>query len=650
MNRILIVGNANSGKTTLFNSITKSNEHVGNWHGVTVDEKSKIIKFNNTEYEIVDLPGIYSLSPFSMEEQVSVNNILNTDDSILYLLDANNFDRSLFLAIELLALNKNVKILINNYNFFEKRGGKIDDKKLQQILGCEVQIINAKKFKPKEEFFKFSSKTSKLIMNLKNDLKNNENLEENDKKELKIELIYNKIFEISKKIVKNNQKIYGFGKFDKFLLKNIIFLPIFAILIFGVIYLTFFLLGPVLSEWFLLFIEYLIKKPIMAILKLGIKSTFVIKLFEEGVFGACFTVLAFLPQICLMYLFLSMLENSGIISRMAFLLDDFLEKLGLNGKMIYTMLMGFGCSTTATLTTKNMPSKNSKIKASILTPFMSCSAKLPIYTTIALAVCGVKSIPIIFGLYLLGIVVALILAVVFEKTILPSENNLFLIEFPPLKFPDLKSVYSAVKDSCKQFVLKVFGIIFSMSVIVWLLTNINIKFQYVGDSSKSILYSFSTIIAWVFKPLNLNNPNIICALLIGLIAKELILSSFAISNKVTLGALSSSLLITANPVCFDFNLAIVFMVFTLLYFPCISNFGVMLKEIGAKYTWLSVVIEFVLAYCVTWLVKGVVYKEFSSVLISILTVVLIIGSIIFIVKKIKKRKLCCNCVNCNKCK
>ena len=649
MSRILIVGNPNSGKTTLFNSITKSNEHVGNWHGVTVDKKSKIIKFKNQEYEIVDLPGIYSLNSFSMEEQVSIDNILNTSDDILYLLDANNFDRSLFLAIELLTIGKNIKILINNYKSFEKSGGNIDRDKLQQILGCEVEIIDAKKLKASEGFFKFSTNNSIEIINLKNQLKNNENLEEKDKKELKIELIYKKIFEISKKIVKNNQKIYGFNKFDNVLLKNIVFLPIFAILIFGGIYFTFFLFGPILSDYFLLIIDYLFKKPIMAILRLGIKSNFIIKLFEEGVFGACFAVLSFLPQICLMYLFLSLLENSGIISRMAFLLDDYLEKLGLNGKMVYTMLMGFGCSTTATFTTKNMPSKNSKIKASILTPLMSCSAKLPIYTTIALAVCGVTSIPIIFGLYILGIVVALILAFVFEKTILPSEKNQFLIEFPPLKFPDLKSVWGAVKDSCKQFVVKVFGIIFSMSVIVWLLTNINIKLQYVGDSSKSILYSFSTIITWMFKPLNLDNPNIICALLIGLVAKELILSSFAISNKVAMGALGSSLLIATNPIHFNFNSAVVFLVFTLLYFPCISNFGVMLKEIGAKYTILSVVIEFSLAYCVTWLVNGILNKNFSSVLISILTLVVVISSIMFVIKKIKNKKLCSNCINCDKC-
>lgn len=644
------MGNPNSGKTTLFNSLTKSNEHVGNWHGVTVDEKSKNIKFQTGEYQIVDLPGIYSLNAFSLEEQVSIDNVLNTDGQILYLLDANNFKRNLFLAIELLRENKNIKILINNYKYFQKNGGEINLKKLQQILGCEVEIVDAKNFKPTENFFKFHTSNSELIKNINKELNNAENLDENDKKEFKIELIYKNILEIAAKTIKKCEKIYGFSKNDKFLLNNIVFLPLFIILMFCIIYFTFFLVGPRLGGYFLTLIEWTIKKPIMAIINLGIKSQFIIKLFEEGIFGACFAVLSFLPQICLMYLFLSILENSGIISRMAFLLDDYLEKIGLNGKMVYTMLMGFGCSTTATLTTKNMPNKNAKIKASILTPLMSCSAKLPIYTTIALAVCGVKGVGVIFGLYLLGIVIALLLAYIFEKTILPSEKNNFLIEFPPLKVPNFTSVFGTVKDSCKQFVSKVFGIIFSMSIIIWLLTNLNIKFQYVGDSSKSILYSFSSIIAWIFKPLNLSNPNIICALLIGLVAKELILSSFAISNKVALGGLGASLLVVSNPIHFDFASAIVFLIFTLLYFPCISNFSVMLKEIGFKYTAFSVALEFALAYTVAWLANALLTQNISSVLICVLAVVLIIISVIFIAKKIKNKNICNGCINCNKCK
>lgn len=650
MNKILIVGNPNSGKTTLFNSLTKSNEHVGNWHGVTVNEKSKRIHYQDCDYEIVDLPGIYSDTAFSLEEQVSIDNILKTDNPILYLLDANNFRRSLFLAIELLLQNKNIKILINNYKSFQKNGGEINTQKLQNILGCEVEIVDAKKYRPTGNFFDFSTTKTDLINKLNNELNNTKNLDEKDAKELRIELIYKYIFEIHKKAVKNTQKIYGYEKCDKFLLKNIVFLPIFLIAMFFILYFTFFLVGPILSDYFLLIIEWLIKKPVMAIIRLGVKSQFIIKLFEEGIFGACFAVLSFLPQICLMYLFLSLLENSGIISRMAFLLDDYLEKIGLNGKMVYTMLMGFGCSTTATLTTKNMPNKNAKIKASILTPLMSCSAKLPIYTTIALAVCGVKSIPIIFGLYLLGIVIALLLAFIFEKTILPSEKNNFLIEFPPLKFPNFNSVFGTVKDSCKQFIFKVFGIIFSMSIIIWLLTNLNIKLCYVGDTSKSILYSFSSMIAWIFKPLNLSNPNIICALLIGLVAKELILSSFAISNKVALGGLGASLLISTNPVHFTFNSAVVFLVFTLLYFPCISNFGVMLKEIGFKYTAFSVVLEFALAYCVAWVVNSLLANNISSILIFVLVAVIIFASILFIFKKIKNKNICNNCINCDKCK
>lgn len=650
MNRILIVGNANSGKTTLFNSITKSNEHVGNWHGVTVDEKSKNIRYMGNEFCIVDLPGIYSLNAFSLEEQISIDNILNTNDKILYLLDANNFRRGLFLAINLLLKNKNIKILINNYSLFSKNGGRIDVGILAHELGCEVEIIDAKKFKPTGSFFNFQTTPTTPINILQNKLERVEDFEDKDKRELEIELIYEYIFNLSKNSVKKTNKIYGYEKTDKYLLKNIIFFPLFLFLMFFIIYFTFFLVGPILSDYFLLLIDLVVKKPIMAIIKLGIKSSFVINLFEEGVFGACLAVLSFLPQICLMYLFLSMLENSGVISRMAFLLDDFLERIGLNGKMVYTMLMGFGCSTTATLTTKNMPDKNSKIKASILTPLMSCSAKLPIYTTVALAVCGVRSVWIILGLYLLGILIALLLACVFEKTILSSEKNDFIIEFPSLVFPNLKSVCGAVKDSCKQFVVKVFGIIFSMSVIVWLLTNLNVKLQYVGDSSRSILYSFSSMIAWIFKPLNLANPNIICALLIGLIAKELILSSFAISNKVGLGELGASLLVVTNPVNFNFNSAVVFLVFTLLYFPCISNFGIMLKQIGTKYTLLSTVLELSLAYCVAWLVNSILTKNISSMLTCVLVAVLVAFAIINLAKKIKNKDLCNDCTNCTRCK
>lgn len=674
MTKLHIVGNPNSGKTTLFNSITKSSEHVGNWHGVTVDKKSKIIKFKDSEYELIDLPGIYSLNAYSLEEQVSIDEINSSScEQILYLLDANNFKRGMLLALNLLISGKNVKILINNYKSFKKCGGSIDTKYLQKVLGCEVEIINAQKLKVDEKFFNFSTNKTAFITMLSNEItisqntknkkldncnesitKNLNNLskfEKGDAQNLKdIEILYNYIIKISKNCVKNTNNVFGYSKFDKKFLKLSIYLPFFIILMVGVVYFTFFLVGPIISDLFLKILDIVIQKPIMSILHLATNSRFLIALFEEGVFGACFSVLGFLPQIALMYLFLSLLENSGFISRIAFLLDDFLNKVGLNGKMVYTLLMGLGCSTTATLTAKNMPDKNSQIKVSLLTPFISCSAKLPIYMTLGGALLGVRNIWLILGLYLLGVVMAIVFAIIFERTILPSKDKGLLIEFPPLKNPQPKIIYQSIKNSCKQFIIKVFGVIFGASVVIWLLSNINIRLQYVEDINQSILYSFSYIISWVFKPMGLSNPSIVCALMVGLVAKELILSTLAISNKVNnIELLGASLVSVSSAVHFNLASGIAFLVFTLLYFPCVSNFGVLLKEVGAKCTLLGALLQLSLAYILSYIIYMFLSKGIVSGLLCLLAFGVILLSIKIIYKKIKSKKIFCNCNNCNKC-
>ena len=662
MCKIYIVGNPNSGKTTLFNSLTRSSEHVGNWHGVTVDKKSKFIKFKQSEYEIVDLPGIYSLNAFSMEEQVSIDAINSNDyDKILYLIDANNFKRSMLLALILLTSGKNIKILINNYKSFSKSGGTIDIAYLTKVLGCQVETIDAKHIKPTEKFFDFSTRETAFVKTLRNEMKYKSDMIETglasrdnvdiDTKCQDIEKIYKYILKIDKECVKKRDKIYGYSKFDKNLLKLSIFLPVFTLIIFFVIYFTFFLAGPILSEMFLNILHFIIQRPTMAILHLATRSRFVLALFEEGIFGACFSVLGFLPQICLIYLFLSVLEHSGLISRFAFLLDDLLQRIGLNGKMVYTLLMGFGCTTTATLTAKNMADKNSQIKLGILMPFISCSAKLPIYSIIGAAILGANSIWLIFGLYLLGIVLAVILAIVLERTILPTGGTNFVLEFPPIKCPQISNVIHSLKTSCMQFVVKVFGVIFAASVVLWLLSNINIRFEYVGEVGKSILFSFSSVISWMFKPIGLNNPNIICALGVGLVAKELILSSIAISNKVdNLYALGTTLMMTGSAINFNVASGISFLVFTLLYLPCISTFGVLIKEIGTKYTVLGVGAQFGLAYLVAWLTYTLIAKGLAQALIVLIVACVIVASVKIIYGNIKRKKLFCNCLMCNNCK
>ena len=673
MCRLYIVGNPNSGKTTLFNNLTKSAEHVGNWHGVTVDKKSKIVKLDGAQYEIVDLPGLYSMNAFSLEEQVSINaiNDMRVDDKILYLVDANNFKRSMLLAINLLMLNKNIKILINNYQTFQKNGGEIDAQYLQKILGCEVCIFDAQKSKMDINFFNFSTRETAFILTLKNKCFNTDNgnivsivngneivdSSEVNKTELSklknIEIVYEYILKISKNCIKNNKiknKIYGYSNIDNKILKLKVFIPLFIFTLFFIIYFTFFLIGPIISDIFINILYLVIQKPVMMIIRMATSSTFIISLFSEGVFGACFSVLGFLPQICLMYLFLSLLENSGLISRMAFLFDDMLQKVGLNGKMVYTLLMGIGCSTTATLSAKNMTDKNAQIKASILTPFISCSAKLPIYVTVAFALFNRMGVWLIGGLYLLSILMTMVFAIIFERTILPSQKSPLLLEFPPLQSPKIFNILQSVKNSCKQFLIKVFGIIFVSSILLWLLSNVNIKFQYVGDVGYSILYSLSTIVSWVFKPIGLDNPNIICALLVGLVAKELILSNFAISNKITnLSLLGASLVSTSSAVNFNVASGISFLVFVLLYFPCISNFGVLLKEVGTKYTIIGVLVQLGLAYACSYVIYNLLTKGLAFTLLALLVAVIILFAIKTIYKKIKLKKIICDCKNCNKC-
>jgi len=634
MQKIFIVGNPNTGKSTLFNSLTKSDEHTGNWHGVTVKEKTKIIRLNNEDYEFYDLPGLYSLNTYSLEENVAKNFILNhTDASIIYIIDANNIKRNLYLLLQLLDLNINVKVCINNYEYFKKQGGYIDVEYLRKELNCEVEIIDAKNCKLTKQFLKFTK------------------INKNNKNNLNITEIYNKINKICKNTIKYNiNNIYGNSKLDKLILNGYFFIPLFIILLFLCLFFIFFSLGPFLSELLAILLNVFIKSPVVYFLNSINSSSWIIKIFDEAIFSSVLTICSFLPQVSLLYIFLSVLEQSGIISRMAFMLDDFFSKIGLNGKCVYTMLMGFGCNTSATFTSKNMTDKNSQIKTALITPFMSCSAKLPIYSVVASAIFGVKNFWIILGLYLLGIVVSLVLAKIYDSTILKSKTGDFLIEFPPLRFPDIKEIMSSSIKTSKQFASKVFGIIFSMSIIIWLVSNVGFNFKFV-DTENSILYIICKKVAWLFKPIGLNSPYIISTLVIGLVAKELIVSSMLIFNRVsTTSMLMSSLVLVDSPINFTTATALSFLVFVLLYCPCVSNIAVLYKEVGKKYATIGVVIELLTAYIISMLVYSLVIGNFISSCISVIFVAIVVVSVKYVLNKLKQKPSCKTCLGCNRCK
>lgn len=693
MKKVIIVGNPNTGKTTLFNSLTKSQEHTGNWHGVTVNTFEKKVIFEGEEYLFVDTPGLYSLNTYTLEEKVALEMILQNKDAIfLYVVDINTIRRNLYMAIQMKELGINFNIIINNSDYFEKKGNKLNIAKLQKKLNIKCILADAKKtklnqsiIKIEKNIFEFDYIKNSAVAEITKILENhqiseplynainileNENILFEDLTQNEIFFIknqYHNYFQqflqgrysyidsiITDSVMVGDNYVYGQSKLDKLFLNKYLFLVFFMAMVFLSLYITFFLIGPILTKYFLLLINFAIRMPVLSLVKYLTSSQIVYAFFDEGIFSAGFSILSFLPQICLLYLFLSLLEDSGYLSRIAFMLDDFLYKVGLNGKSVYTMLMGFGCATTATLTAKNMSDKNAQIKTALLTPYMSCSAKLPVYSVIAGAVFGAKSIFVIMGLYLLGIVVAIILAIIFEKTILKSKKDDFLLEFPPMRKPSIKRIAFLAYFNAKQFFVRIFSVIFSVTVIIWILSNFNFTLTYVANGNNSILYSIGKVLSYIFVPLGLNNGNIITALMVGFVAKELILSSIAISNGVSSNyqSLANSVLLTTSAVCFTKASALSFLVFCLLYTPCVSNLAVLNKEIGKKYTTLGVVIQFCLAYVLAFITYRIAVQSISigDFVLIIVIFAIILYSAKIIIKKIKNKTFFLNCGLCNNCK
>lgn len=701
MKEILLIGNPNTGKTTLFNNLTKSNEHIGNWHGVTVEEKRKKFNAGGEDFELVDLPGIYSLTALSFEEQVAVDYILNGSDKLMInICDLNNLQRNLYLTLGLLELGANILLAINTMGS-KKPFNEVDVYKLKEELGVEVFLFNASSKKDIAELKllikKMSDKPKKGIMpsyinKLENCqefklIKNSLNVKEKDrlnfytikilendqkiiekcgfnnkKRKLNADFIqkiakirYEYISCISEKAIKKIQKrAYGESKIDKIILNRFLSIPIFLGIMALIFYLTFFSVGAFFSSILSDFIQNVIGANLVNFIAGVCDIPWVIGLFENGIVAGLGSILSFLPQVVLLFFFLSILEDSGYLARLAFSFEDIFKKLGLSGKSVYTLLMGFGCSATAALTARNMEDKNSKIKTAMLTPYMSCSAKLPIYAVLGGAFFGASNIFIVFSLYLLGVVVAIILSMILEKTALKSKNQSFILEFPPYRIPSFKRVLNIIGDNLKQFIIRIGSVIFAMNIIVWLLGSFSFSFTYVPDTGGvSMLEGIGKFLAPIFIPLGFGNWGATSALIAGLVAKEVIVSSIAIFNGIDVNAgsmteqVQSSILNPNSAVYFTPASALSYMVFCLIYMPCIATMSVLNKEIGTKWTVISIIIELVIAY----LLSLVVYNLYNFINIfglgyfAILLIgLIIIGvSVTFIIKHLKSKDKCKVC-------
>ena len=635
-----LVGNQNSGKTTLFNQLTGSNQHVGNFPGVTVDRKDGVIKgYKNTL--ITDLPGIYSMSPYTNEEIVSRSFVLDEKPrAIINIVDATNIERNLYLTMQLLEMDTPVVVALNIMDELTANGGSVDINQLESLLGVPVVPISAAKNQGVDELVKHAIHIAHYQEKpLRQDFCSADekggavhrclhavrHLIEDKAKKADIplhfaaskvvegdELILEKLNldsgekEMLKHIITQMEKECGLDRnaaiadmrfsyiqkvcsrtvtkpaesrqhrrsaaIDRILTGKFTAIPMF-ILIMGLIFWLTFVTKTAL--------ENANVNPIL------------VGLVTDGVFTGIGSVLSFLPIIITLFLFLSILEDSGYLARVAFFMDKLLRRIGLSGRSIVPMLIGFGCTVPSVMATRTLPSERDRKMTILLTPFMSCSAKLPIYGFFVSVFFSQYRGLIITGLYLLGIIIGILIALLYKKTIFKGEAVPFVMELPNYRLPGAKNVIRLLWDKAKDFIQRAFTVIFISTIIVWFLQNFNLQFNLVDpatESQNSILAQLAGLITPVFAPLGMGDWRIVTSLISGVMAKESVVSTLKILYTGGIGSAMTALT------------AISILVFSLLYTPCVAAIASVKRELGHKWAIGVVIWQCVVAYLVTTIV------------------------------------------------
>ena len=580
MKNVALLGNPNVGKTTLFNSLTGSNQRVGNWAGVTVDKKEGFFD----DFKIVDLPGIYAMDTFSNEEKISKEFLENGQvDLILNIIDASNIDRNLYLTMQLKQFKKPIILAVNMIDVAEKKGINIDYKKLEELLDVTVVPIQASKEQGIDD-------VKKSLKNLHTNKIDNNDYNFSSEKET-YTYIENLLSQCTKKDNKSTRTIKE--KLDNIMLNPWLAYPIFFIIMALTFQVTFSWIGQPLSD----LLDSLLNDSLIPIIESLIQGNapWFQSLIIDGIIGGVGGILVLLPIILSLFACITILEDSGYMARVAFIMDKIMRKMGLSGKAFIPMIVGFGCSVPAIMTARTLESEKDRKLTALLIPLMSCNARLPVYSIFA-AVFFPNSIGLVVAsLYFLGILLAFILGIIFKHTIFKNEEEPLLIELPEYKLPSLKNLLNQLYEKTKGFLVKAGTLIFAMSIILWFLSNFN--FSGMTDVNNSILSYVGGFIAPIFKPLGFGNWQSSVSLLTGLIAKETVVSSMSV---IFAGDLQTML-----PLHFTTLSALSFLVFVLLYTPCITVVGTMKKEFGSKLTLFSVTYQLVLAWLVAFLVFNI---------------------------------------------
>lgn len=657
-----LAGNQNCGKTTLFNQLTGSNQHVGNFPGVTVDRKDGVIR-NHSDCTVVDLPGIYSLSPYSSEEIVTRDFLLDCNPhAIINIIDATNIERNLYLSLQLIELNIPMVIALNMMDEVRTNGGTIKIKEFAQQIGVPCVPISASKNEGISELIDVALKVASqhilptrfdfcsgavhrcihavahLIEDHAMDIKvpprfaatklvegdapmlsslrlsvNEIDMIEHSVKEMETEMNtdreaamadmrYTFIEDLCRTTVVKCEKSKEYlrsVRIDQVLTSKHFAIPAFMGIMFLVFWFTFGLIGNNLSDLLSLALEQLTFMVSDFLIHYGLNPV-VHSLVIDGIFAGVSSVLSFLPIIVVLFFFLSILEDSGYMARVAFVMDKLLRKLGLSGRSFVPMLIGFGCSVPAIMATRTLSSERDRKMTILLTPFMSCSAKLPIYAMFTAAFFPRYGAFVMILLYFIGIIVGILCALLMKATIYKGEAVPFVMELPNYRLPSAKTVLFLMWDKAKDFLTKAFTIIFLASIIIWFLQTFDSRLNIVSDSSLSLLASVGKTISPLFAPLGFNDWRASTALITGLTAKEAVVSTFSVLLGTTASALPQALQTIFTPLS-----AFSFLIFTLLYTPCVAAIAACRREMGSS---LSAFLM-VLGQCgVAWVISFLVYN------------------------------------------
>ncbi|MCI6729174.1 MAG: ferrous iron transport protein B [Candidatus Faecousia sp.] len=658
-----LVGNQNCGKTTLFNALTGANQHVGNFPGVTVDQKMGAIR-GAADCSVVDLPGIYSIRPYTQEEIVTRDFVLNEKpDGIINIVDATNIERNLYLTLQLLELHIPTVVALNMMDELTGNGGSVNVRQLSKALGVPVVPISAVKnegvselinqcvrvarerdcpkvldFCPAGPVHRCIHAVSHLIEDhaqrrgisprfcatklIEGDESFGEKLglSQNEKELLEHSIIemehdagldrnaalaamryefIEKVCAQSVKKAKESKEHRRSMRIDAVLTNRYAAIPLFLCIMMLVFYLTFNVIGAVLSDWMDLGIQALTGLVDRGLTAYGINPV-VHSLIIDGIFAGVGSVLSFLPLIVVLFFFLSVLEDTGYMARVAFVMDKLLRKIGLSGRSFVPMLIGFGCSVPAIMATRTLSSNRDRKMTILLTPYMSCSAKIPIYAVFSAAFFPEHAAFVMIGLYVLGMILGIVMALLLKGTMFRGKPVPFVMELPNYRMPSARSVGLLLWEKARDFIQRAFTVIFTATILIWFLQTFDTRLNVVADSADSLLALVGRWIAPVFKPLGFGDWRAVTALISGFTAKEAVISTLGVLMGVGTEQLGVALTTLFTPLA-----AGSFLVFTLLYTPCVAAVATIRRELGSGLQTVGVVI---LQCVVAWVAAGLFYQ------------------------------------------